>query len=189
MASYLSAKHFHDEASAYVFVEKRLWPDGNAVCPHCGVVGHAGKLGGKSTRIGTYKCYECRKPFRVTVGTIFEDSHLPLHLWLQAIFLMCGSKKGISANQLHRTLGVTLKSAWFLAHRIREAMGEIDFSPLGGPGSIVEIDETFIGRDKSYGEKKPNARGYMHKFKVLSLVDRKSGHARSLVVDSLKARD
>ena len=119
--SILSAPHFHDEHAAYEFVEARVWPDGR-VCPHCGSVDRSGALKGKSTRIGTYKCYDCRKPFTVKVGTIFEKSHVPLHKWLQAIFLICGSKKGISANQLHRTLGVTLKTAWFMGHRIREAM-------------------------------------------------------------------
>jgi transposase-like protein len=187
-ASILSAKHFHDEEAAFDFVQQRIWPDGKPVCPHCGVVDHAGKLKGKSTRIGTYKCYDCRKPFTVKIGTIFEDSHIPLRLWLQAIFLLCSSKKGISANQLHRTLGVTLKSAWFLAHRIREAMREQGFAPFGGDGGVVEVDETFIGIDKS-NPKKPGARGHWHKYKVLSLVDRKSGRAHSMVVDSLRARD
>ena len=131
--SILSAKHFHDEAAAYKFVEARVWPDGR-VCPHCGVIGESGALKGKSTRIGVYKCYACRKPFTVKVGTIFEASHIKLHVWLQAIFLLCSSKKGMSANQLHRVLGVTLKSAWFLAHRIRLAMAGSDAAPLGGEG-------------------------------------------------------
>lgn len=120
--SILDAKVFHDEAAAYRFVEERVWPNG-PVCPHCGCTkDHVGKLKGKSTRIGTYKCYGCRKPFTVKIGTIFESSHVKLNLWLQAIYLMCSSKKGISSNQLHRTLGVTLKTAWFMSHRIREAM-------------------------------------------------------------------
>ena len=132
MSSVLSDKHFHDEAAAYAFVEARVWPDG-PICPHCGGVERIGKMGGKSTRIGTYKCYQCRKPFTVKVGTIFESSHVPLHIWLQAIFLMASSKKGISSNQLHRTLGVTLKTAWFMSHRIREAMRSGgSLSPLGG---------------------------------------------------------
>ncbi len=100
---------------------------------------------GKSTRIGVYKCYQCRKPFRVTVGTVFESSHVPLRLWLQAVHLMASSKKGISSNQLHRTLGVTLKTAWFMSHRIREAMRVVGVEPMGGAGEIVEIDETLIG--------------------------------------------
>jgi hypothetical protein len=102
-------------------------------------------MGGKSTRIGTYKCYQCRAPFTVKIGTIFEASHVKLHLWLQAIFLMASSKKGISSNQLHRTLGVTLKTAWFMSHRIREAMREGNLGPLGGNGKIVEADETYYG--------------------------------------------
>jgi len=119
--SNLSAPHFHNEEAAYAYVEARVWPQG-AICPHCGGYERIGKMGGKSTRIGTYKCYQCRKPFTVKVGTIFEASHVPLRHWLQAMYLMAASKKGISANQLHRTLGCTLKTAWFLAHRIREAM-------------------------------------------------------------------
>src|SRR5690606_39716758 len=116
--------------------------------PHCGVIGRSGELKGKSTRIGVYKCYECRKPFTVKVGTIFESSHIKLHIWLQAIFLLSSSKKGMSANQLHRVLGVTLKSAWFLAHRIREAMRDGGLGPLGGAGGIVEADETYYGPKK-----------------------------------------
>src|SRR2546429_7414413 len=103
-------------------------------------------MGGKSTRIGTYKCYQCRKPFTVKVGTVFEDSHVPMRVWLQAMFLLCSSKKGISSNQLSRTLGVTLKTAWFMSHRIREAMRVVGMEPMGGTGKVVEADETFIGR-------------------------------------------
>ena len=95
-----------------------------------------------STRIGCYKCYHCRKQFTVKVGTVFEDSHVPMHLWLQAVYLMCSSKKGVSSNQLHRTLGVTLKTAWFMSHRLREAMRAVDVEPIGGAGGIVESDET-----------------------------------------------
>ena len=185
--SILSAPHFHNEEVAYEFVEARVWPNGR-VCPHCGTVDRSGKLKGKSTRIGAYKCYACRKPFTVKVGTIFESSHVKLHLWLQAIFLIAASKKGISANQLHRTLGVTLKTAWFMGHRIREAMRSGDLSPFGAGGGAVEVDETFIGHDKSIkprGQKK--GRGYAHKHKVLALVDRETGKARSMVVDNLKA--
>jgi transposase-like protein len=144
-------------------------------------------MGGKSTRIGAYKCYVCRKPFTVKVGTVFESSHVPLNVWLQAIYLMVGSKKGISSNQLHRILGVTLKTAWFMSHRIREAMREGDLAPMGGAGGIVEIDETFIGNDPER-PKLPNARGFHHKMKVLSLVDRSTGRARSMVVNSLSAK-
>lgn len=184
--SVLSAPHFHDEQAAYEFVEARVWPTGR-VCPHCGTVDRSGPLSGKSTRIGTYKCYACRKPFTVKVGTIFESSHVKLHIWLQAIFLIASSKKGISSNQLHRTLGVTLKTAWFMSHRIREAMASGDLSPFGSGGGAVEVDETFIGHDytvKPKHEKK--GRGYAHKHKVLALVDRTTGRARSMVVDDLK---
>lgn len=183
MSSILSDKRFHDEKAAYAYVESRVWPNG-AVCPHCGSVERIGKLKGKSTRIGVYKCYECRKPFTVKVGTIFEDSHVKLHIWLQAIHLMCASKKGISSNQLHRTLGVTLKTAWFMSHRIREAMRPSgDLPPLGGEGKTVEADETYIGNK---GKQAPSARGWSHKEKVLSLVER-GGKVRSAHVPAVNA--
>jgi transposase-like protein len=181
--SILSQPYFHNEEAAYAFVEKRVWPHG-PVCPKCGVIGRAGKLQGTSTRIGVYKCYDCRKPFTVKVGTIFESSHIPLRLWLQAIFLIASSKKGISSNQLHRTLGVTLKSAWFMSHRIREAMRSGDLTPFGGDGGEVEVDETFIGRDPNRVQV---GRGGDHKMKVLALVDRTSGQARSMVIDEVDA--
>ena len=161
-----------------------MWPHG-ATCPKCGERERVSKMGGKSTRIGAYKCYKCRKPFTVKVGTIFESSHVPMNIWLQAIYLMCASKKGISSNQLHRTLGVTLKTAWFMSHRIREAMRSGDLAPMGGGGGIVEADETFIGQDPD-SPKKKGARGWSHKMKVLSLVDRETGRAQSMVVDDLK---
>lgn len=181
--SILSRKEFHDEQAAYDYVEARVWPHG-ATCPKCGERERVSKMGGKSTRIGAYKCYKCRKPFTVKVGTIFESSHVKMHIWLQAIYLMCASKKGISSNQLHRTLGVTLKTAWFMSHRIREAMRSGDLAPMGGGGGIVEVDETFIGQER---DKPKNARGYHHKMKVLSLVDRTTGRAKSIVVDDVKA--
>ena len=123
MTSALSQPHFHNEAKAFAYVEARVWPNG-PTCPHCGGVEKLGRLKGKTTRPGLWKCYQCRKPFTVRMGTLFESSHVPLHIWLQAMYLIAGSKKGISSNQLHRTLGVTLKTAWFLSHRIREAMRE-----------------------------------------------------------------
>jgi transposase-like protein len=166
--SVLSADHFHDEAAATAFIEARIWPQG-PVCPRCGETARVGRLNGKTTKIGQCKCYVCRKPFAVTVGTVMESSHIPLHVWLQAMHLLCSSKKGISSNQLHRTLGVTLKSAWFLSHRIREAMRSIGMEPMGGAGEIVEVDETFIGRKQ--GEMK--RRGYSHKHAVMSLVERR----------------
>jgi transposase-like protein len=188
-ASFLSAPHFHNEEAAFEYVESRLWKHGR-VCPHCGVIGESGKLSGKSTRLGVYKCYACRKPFTVKIGTIFESSHIKLNLWLQAIFLIASSKKGISSNQLHRTLGITLKSAWFMSHRVREAMRDGGFANFGGGGGVVEVDETFIGHDKT---KKPKGvkkgRGFEHKNKVLALVDRTSGRAKSMVVDNLQSKN
>lgn len=187
--SILNAPHFHNEEAAYSFVEARLWPRG-PVCPHCGSISpdHY-KLQGKSTRPGLWKCKDCRKPFTVKMRSIFESSHIPLRLWLQAIYLIASSKKGISSNQLHRTLGITLKSAWFMSHRVREAMRSGDFAPFGSNGGAVEVDETFIGRDstiKPKGMKK--GRGYHHKNKVLSLIDRTTGQARSMVVDHVDAK-
>jgi len=140
--SILDEPRFRDERAAYSYVETQIWPDGR-ICPHCGVVDRSGPLKGKSTRIGVYKCYACRKPFTVKVGTIFESSHVPLHIWLQAIHLMCSSKKGFSANQFARILGVDIKTGWFIGHRIREAMDESGSGPLGGEGKIVESDESY----------------------------------------------
>src|SRR5271157_6073957 len=169
MSSVISDRHFHDEYEAYAYVEARVWPNG-PVCPHCGNADPARirLMQGSSTRIGVRQCSECRKPFTVKIGTIFESSHVPLRHWLQAIHLICSSKKGMSANQLHRILGVTLKTAWFMGHRIREAMRDGDFSPMGGAGGIVEIDETYIGRKAGV----EMTRGGHHKNAVLTLVER-----------------
>ncbi|MET3838212.1 IS1595 family transposase [Bradyrhizobium sp. OAE829] len=186
MKSVLSDKHFHNEEAAYAFVEARLWPNG-PVCPHCGGVERISKMGGKSTRIGAYKCYQCRKPFTVKVGTIFESSHVPMRHWLQAIFLMSSSKKGISSNQLHRTLGCTLKTAWFISHRLREAM-RVDglmMPPMGSGGAVVEADETFIGRVDGMPKGKAS---WSHKNVVFTLVER-GGSARSFHVDGASAGD
>lgn len=180
--SILSRPEFHNEEAAYAYVEARIWANG-PVCPHCGGVERISKMGGKSTRIGTYKCYQCRKPFTVKIGTIFEASHVPMNLWLQAIYLMCASKKGISSNQLHRTLGVTLKTAWFMSHRIREAMRDDGSVNFGAGGGVVEVDETFIG---TQFKKTRTARGGAHKNKVLTLVDRSTGRAKSIVVKDLR---
>lgn len=178
MTSALSAPHFHDEEKAFSYVEARVWPEG-PVCPHCGGVERISKMGGKSTRMGLYKCYQCRKPFTVRMGTIFESSKVALRVWLQAMFLVAGSKKGISSNQLHRILGVTLKTAWFMSHRIREAMREGGLAPFGQGGGAVEVDETFIGRKKGM-----EVRGaYHHKMAVVGLIDRESGAARFFHVD------
>lgn len=186
--SLLSQKHLQEEEAAYAWVEARVWPEG-PVCPHCQEKVRVSKMKGKATRIGLYKCYACRKQFRVTVGTIFEKSHVALHLWLQAFYLIAGSKKGISSNQLHRTLGVTLKTAWFMGHRIREAMRAGSLSPpqMGGAGEVVEVDETYIGRNQLYKHFK-SVRGFQHKNVVLTLVQR-NGQARSFHVDRSTARD
>src|ERR671929_424598 len=147
-ASNLTPAALHDEDAALAHVEAALWPNG-PVCPHCGATDRIYALKGKTTRIGLRKCGHCKKQFTVTVGTIFESSHIPAHKWVQAIHLLCCSKKGISSHQLHRILGITYKSAWFMSHRIREAMRDGTLGPLGhggGAGNAVEADETFIGR-------------------------------------------
>jgi transposase-like protein len=154
MQSHLSAAQFHSEEAAYAYVEARLWPDG-PVCPHCGAAKEqVGRLRGKTNRIGLCKCYACRKPFTVKIGTVFESSHVPMRVWLQAIYLFCSSKKGISTRQLQRTFQCGLKTAWFLGHRVREAMTElgIDTSdPIGGQNKVVESDETWIGEGPRTG--------------------------------------
>ena len=193
--SVLSAPYMHDESAAFAHVEAMLWADG-PVCPHCGVVDSAYPLVGVRSkaskknpegkeRHGLWKCRECRKQFTVRKGTIFEESHLPLHLWLQAIHLMVSSKKGISSHQLHRVLGITYKSAWFLTHRIRECMRDGALAGFGGDGGVVEVDETFIGKEPGVTKAK-NARGGSHKMKMVTLVDRTSKRAKSIVVDDLK---
>lgn len=194
MKSVLSAKHFHDETAARPFVEARVWPNGR-VCPHCGTVDNSTPLKGKSTRPGVYKCREreCRKPFTVKVGTVFEASNVPLHIWLQAIHLLCSSKKGFSANQFARVLGVTIKTGWFIGHRIREAMRDGELAPFGVGGTFVEADETFLLKDPDAKPprrpRKTRAPNWNEKMKVLTLVDRASGRARSFVVDSLSAAE
>ena len=186
--SILSKPYFHDTEAAFAKLESILWADGS-VCPHCGTVDHAYKITAsteKRVRYGLWKCgsKECRKQFTVTVGTIFEGSKVPLYKWFQAVFLMVSSKKGISANQMARTLEVTVKTAWLMGHRIREAMregGPLD--QMGGAGEIVEVDETFIGREPGMEKR----RAYHHKMKVLSLVQ-PGGKTRSMVVDNLSAK-
>jgi transposase-like protein len=179
----LKAKIYNDETAARRHLEKLQWPDG-PVCPHCGVVNEATALSGKSTRPGVYKCRPCQKPFSVTVGTVFERSHIPLTKWLLATELLTSSKKGISAHQLHRMLDVTYKTAWFMAHRIREAMTPTaaEQGPLGGEGKIVEADETYTGK-KDGKRKAAGAGGYGHKRTVLSLVER-GGKIRSFKIGS-----
>jgi len=138
---------FQDEQAAFDYVESVLWPNG-PVCPHCGNAhpNRIRQLKGKTTRIGLRACYECKGHFTVRQGTIFESSHLPLHLWLQVMHLMCASKKGVSTNQVQRMLRCSMKTAWFLTHRIREAMRDGELYPMGGPSTPVEADETFFGR-------------------------------------------
>jgi transposase-like protein len=186
--SILNAAHFHDEDAAIAYVEARVWPNGKPVCPHCGGLERIGKLQGKCTRKGVWKCYDCRKPFTVKIGTIFEDSPIALHLWLQAIFLVAASKKGISANQLHRVLGVTLKTAWYMGHRIRLAMSDRPAGLMGSDGGAVEVDETYIGR-KPGTEVRPGGQG--HKEAVLALVERKGGvrsfHVSRVTGETLRA--
>src|SRR4051794_19657936 len=177
--SVLSADRFHFEEAAFEYVESELWPNG-PVCPHCSNTdqGKIGRLEGKSTRPGLRKCYACRKPFTVRMGSIFESTHLPLHLWLQAIHMMCSSKKGISTRQIQRLLNCSMRTAWHLTHRVREIMKPADGSKLGGQGKTVEADETFL-TNSPRTKKRP---GYQHKVAVMSLVER-GGHTRSFVMD------
>lgn len=186
--SVLSRPYFHDEQAAFTFVEAIIWPQG-PVCPHCGGVERITAITpnpAKRIRFGLKRCGQCKGQFTVRMGTIFEESKLPMTKWLQAIFLMTASKKGVSAHQLHRTLEITYKSAWFLAHRIREAMRSGELAPFGGAGTPVEVDETFIGIDPDYTGKNS---AYHGKIKVLALVDRETGRARSMVVDKLSAAE
>lgn len=185
-SSILSGKVLQDEAAAYAWVEARVWPDG-PVCPHCGGFERISKMQGKATRIGLYKCYQCRKQFTVKVGTVFEASHVPMRLWLQAMYLLCSSKKGISSNQLHRTLGVTLKTAWFMSHRIREAMRVVGMEPMGGAGEIIEADETYFGKVEG-APKKLRTGGSRDRNIVLTLVQR-GGGARSFHIDGKAIAD
>ncbi|MEE9303804.1 MAG: IS1595 family transposase [Thiotrichaceae bacterium] len=185
----LTAPEFQDEDIAREQIEKNRWPNG-PVCPHCGGTERNYPIKAdekKKIRKGLYKCGEkgCGKSYTVTVGTVFERSRVPLNKWLMAIHLMCASKKGISSHQLHRMLGVTYKTAWFMTHRIREAMRDDNPVPLGGGGSVVEADETFWGNTKPRGQKK--GRGYHHKEKILTLVERE-GRARSFHVPAVNAK-
>jgi len=191
------AQNFSDEASAIKYLESKLWPDG-PVCPHCGVVGEAFEMHSKADttnkmRPGLWKCSGCRKTFRVTVGTIFEDSHIPLHRWMMAIHLMCASKKGISAHQLHRMLGLGYRAAWFMAHRIRYAMAQNPESKLSG---TVEVDETYVGGKLRVGSyaRKPGMRPKdfpapsANKAPVVALVQR-NGKVRSFHVERVTAKN
>lgn len=209
--SILSKAFFHDEAAAFAFLEELIW-QGEPVCPHCGESKKVGalkpvtprrKVKNKDgslkldangdqvwkyspTRYGIKKCYACRKQFTVTVGTVFESSHVPLHKWLQAAYLMMSSKKGISSKQLERTLEVTYKTAWFMSHRLREAMRQGEFNVWGQGGGDVEVDETFIGIDKD-ARTDVKKKNWLQRQKVLAVVDRQSGQVKSTVIADLRA--
>jgi transposase-like protein len=161
--SVLSAPHFHDEAHAFEYVESKLWPTG-PVCPHCGETSRVGRLNGKTTRQGLCKCYACKKPFTVRMGTIFESSHLPLHL---------------SSRQIQRMLQCSMKTAWFLSHRIREAMSARDLEPFGHEGGAVEVDETYFGHKPGVDIETGHPH---HKHAIMTLVDRDTGRAYSEVI-------
>ncbi|HZK89004.1 MAG TPA: IS1595 family transposase [Stellaceae bacterium] len=178
MKSELTAPHLINEQAAFEYIEARLWPNG-PVCPHCGTLGEASRSKGKTTRAGLWNCRACRKPFTVRMDTVFESSHVPMHIWLQAIYLVCSSKKGISTRQLQRTLGGSMKTAWFLGHRIREMMTESSGTgPLGGAGMTVEADETWISKSRKT-RRKPHERTTTQ---ILSLVER-GGPIRSQFLD------
>lgn len=194
MPSVLSQPYFHDEAAAFAALERIVWPNG-PTCPLCGAVDRIKPLVGVRTkpskknpegliRHGLRKCYHCRGQFTVRKGTVFEDSKVPLHIWFQAAHLMCSSKKGISSNQLHRVLGVTLKTAWFMSHRLREAMRNGDLAPMGGKDKWVEVDETFFGHKPGTT---PTQRA-SHKYAILSLVER-GGSVRSFHIDKANMRN
>lgn len=181
MADKIPAR-FTNADAARKHLERLLWPEGPS-CPHCGVVNEATALKGASTRPGVYWCNACQKPFSVTVGTVYESSKVALNVWLYATHLLCSSKKGISSHQLSRMLGVSYKTAWFMAHRIREAMAPAkDAGPLGGEGKTVEADEMYIGQ-KAGKRKHPGSGGYAHKRAIISLVER-DGAVRSMQVEA-----
>lgn len=184
----LNQPQFQDPDKARAYLEALRWPHG-VVCPHCGLIGGHYALQGKSTRPGVYKCASCAGQFTVTVGTVFERSKIALNVWLQAVHLMCASKKGISAKQLERMLGVTYKTAWFMAHRIREAMNNDNGGLMGGAGSsgVVEADETYWGTaTDDDGKRKPVTPGGGAKMKIVSLVERQ-GKKRTYHVANVTA--
>jgi transposase-like protein len=180
---------FTDADKARAHLEATRWPHG-AICPHCGTVGEATNVGGKSARAGCYQCNACREQFTVTVGTVFERSKVPLNKWLLASFLMASSKKGVSAHQIHRTLGVTYKTAWFMCHRLRAGMAETNPAPMGGEGKTVEADETVIGgkeRNKRLSKRNPKNIGAVGKQVAFTLVER-NGRARSFHVANVTGK-
>ena len=188
MAFDLTDPIFNNEDAARAYFESIRWPDGKPVCPHCGVIDQATLVKGKSHRHGMYQCNACLKPFTVTVGSVMEFSHVPLHKWALAFRLMAASKKGVSAHQLMRMLGLgSYRTAWFMAHRVREAMADRDPEPLGGKGKTVEIDETFIGKPDDVfvsGKGWQGKRGTTTKRKVLTMVER-GGRSVSVKVEDL----
>jgi transposase-like protein len=188
----LSNPTFHDEAKAREWLEARIWKNGR-FCPHCGAVEGSTLMQGKSHRPGLYQCNVCREPFTVTVGTLYERSHIPLHKWLAATHLMMASKKGMSAMQIHRLLGVSYKSAWFMMHRIRESLRDTKLeTPLGGQNKVVEADETYIGGKEGNKHKSKRrtdgARGPVGKEPVVALVER-DGRIRSQHMPEVTAKN
>ena len=179
-AALFTEPRFNDDNAAREHLEALRWPNGS-VCPHCGGADRQSKLEGAAHRPGLYFCGHCRSQYTVTVNSVFERSKVPLHKWVLATHLMCSSKKGISSHQLHRTLGVTYKTAWFMSHRIREAMNIEPEGQLGGDGGPVEVDETFWGNK---GKQAKGARSYHHQMKVVSLVER-DGEKRSYHVPNI----
>lgn len=187
--SALSRPEFHSEEKAFEHLESIIW-NGEPICPHCGCTSRVTKVKAnveKRIRLGLWRCGDCKKQFTVKVGTVFEHARIPLNKMLQAVYLMTSSKKGFSAHQLHRTLEITYKSAWFLAHRVREALRGGDLTPFGSDGGVVEADETFIGVEPSAKLYTKGGRGYLHKMKVLALVDRETGRSRAFVIDYVAA--